>query len=412
MKNTRHFALSAVVSAALAASCQCSKPSTPPRVEVPAGQSYDLPNGLAVDLAPGPCGDSASLAVLVQGGVDHDPAGRSGMARVAERLLAARKGSVAEAGTDFTLYSVAASREGLAAELDSVAAWMKAAPAEADFAAAKSSVLDGLKAVDASGTAVGLAEESVQPTAGAGKRRGIRSEVEAISFAELQSFWQDRFRPGNARLVVAGGFDVQAVRSRVDALFAALPAGKPPVAREANGSTVRGTLVMSKEPSAVLAVAVPAPALSDPLYPAFLVQAARLLQDPPAPRTWQARFDPVLRPGLLLVTSTIHPTEQPEPAADRVRAEVGAVLARPLAPADLAAAKGRFGLFLAPTLDEATCAQKVRDFAVARARRAQLGLEKSALAQSLDALREEELAQAAKLFDPARTAAVIASEAR
>jgi hypothetical protein len=409
MKNTRHFALCTLAAAALAASCQCPKTTPASQPETWLQQASKLPNGLAVDLVSGPCGDSAALVVLIDGGIHHDPAGKSGMALIAGRVLSAAPRTI-ETGSDYMLYSVVASGDQLLAELDTVAAWMKSAPTESDLARAKARVLEELakaSVVDGALAATSLAEESVLPTPGHGRRLGIGPEVETITLFDLQPFWQERFKPGNAHLIVAGRFDPAKVRARIDAAFAPLPAGTAPVPREPTGGSVRGTLVMSKEPTA-LALAIPAPALDAPLYPSFLVLASRLLEAPAAPRAWQVRFDPLRRPELLLVTAPVAPGEPAEPTVDKIRTEIGAILSKPFAPGDLARAKEKFRLLLDPRPDPAACTEDARAFAIARARRAQLKLEGTALAQALDATTKDQLEQASRHFGPEQTAAVVA----
>ncbi len=420
MKKRPYFVLLAMAALlASAASCRCGGSPQERPAETLAEQSAKLQNGLAVNLVAGPCGDSAALVVHLDVGIAHDPPGRSGMARLAARVLATsapagRAARSVEAGDDYTLYSVVVPADRLPDELDDVAAWMsKVTPTEANLARERPPMLAELaklSGADARLTAVHLAEEAVRPTPGEGKRDGIPSEVEAITLPELVAFWQAHFKPGNARLTVAGRFDAEKVRARIEAAFGPLPAGTPPVARPAAAATVRGTLVMGSAPTAV-AVAVPAPAPSDPLYPPFLVLAGRLMEKTSPARTWDASYDPTLRPELLFITGPVGPAEQPEPAATRIRAEVAAVLARPLTPADLAAAQERFRLFLDPTLDPATCAKDARAFAVARTRRAQLQLEGSSMLPALQATTKEQLDQAAGLFEPRRTAGVIAGGA-
>jgi zinc protease len=398
------------------ASCQCSRAPQERRAETLAERSVRLPNGLVVDLVAGPCGDSAALVVLLGSGIDHDPAGRSGLAHLAARVLASsaaagRAARTVEAGSDHTLYTVVVPADRLHDELDEVAAWMgQRAPTEADLTRARAQVLEGLakQQSDPAMMALGFAEESVQPTRGDGKRRGVAAEVEKITLAELQAFWQAHFKPGNARLTVAGRFDADKLRARLEATFAALPAGTPPVPRPPSAASVRGNLVMGDAPTAV-AVAVPAPAAADPLYPAFLVLAARLLAKPPQARTWEASYDPVRRPELLFLTGAVGQAEQPEPAAARIRAEAAAILARPPAPDDAARAKERFRFLLDPhDLDPKSCAADPRAFAAARARLGQLRPDGASLTPALGAISKEQLDEAAALFDPKRTAAVIA----
>ncbi|EYF04559.1 M16 family metallopeptidase [Chondromyces apiculatus] len=396
------------------ASCKCSG-GDKGRAEVLTERSSRLQNGLQVDLVAGPCSDSAALVVLVRLGIDHDPPGRSGMAQLAGRVLATsgaagRSPRVVEVGDDHTLYSVVAQGDQLLEELDEVAAWMsRATPTEADLGRERARLLEELaklQGADAAATAMSLAEEALRPTRGNGKRLGIAAEVEAITLAELQAFWQAHMTAGNARLVVAGRFDAEKSRARVEAAFGPLPAGTPPAPREAADATVRGTLVMGDAPTAV-AIVVPAPALSDPLYPAFLVLAARLSGEPSQTRTWEARYDPVRRPELLFITGPVGPTEQPEPAAARMRTEVATILAQPPGAEDTAKAKERSRLFLDPqSLDPAVCAKDVRAFATVRARRAQL--EGAPSIQALDAISKAQFDEAAALFDAKYSAAVIA----
>ena len=387
-----------------------------------AARPFKLANGLQVELVEGPCGESAALAVLVQVGIDHDPAGRSGMARLAGRILAtsAASGRAArsvETGSDFTLYSVTVAGDHLAEELSDVAAWMsQAGPTEADLTRERARLLEELGKLagnDAAATAVSLAEEAVVPTRGNGKRQGIAAEVEAITLPELQAFWQAHFKPGNARVTVAGRFDGAKTRAHVEAAFGAVPAGTPPVSREPGDTTVKGTLVMGEKPSAV-AVAVPAPAMSDPLFAPFLVLAARLMEKGAAGRTWEARYDPIGRPELLFITGPVGQAEQPEPAAGRMRAEAAEILGRPVAAEDVARAQEAFRLLVEPELSSPKlCAKDARAFAIARARRAQMALDAAPIARALDAgdVTKEQLEEAAKLFGVKRTAAVIAGGA-
>lgn len=437
MKKRPFLALLAVAAVlAPTAACRCS--GEPDRTQTLQGSSggqsgtqgtgeaalaeaaFKLPNGLAVDLVSGPCGDSAALVVLVNVGIDHDPPGRSGMALLAGRVLATsiaagRAERVVETGNDYTTYSVVAAGDRLLDELDEVAAWMsKTAPTEADLERERARVLEELgklSGADAPATAMSLAEEAVQPTRGNGKRHGVAAEVAAITLAELQAFWQAHFKPGNALVTVAGRFEVEKVRPRIEAAFTPVPAGTPAVSREDAGSTVKGTLVMGDAPTAV-AVAVPAPAASDPLYGPFLILAARLMDKSAPAHGWEASYDPIRRPGLLFITGPVGQGEQPEPAAGRIRTEVATILARPPVADDVAGAQEKFRLFLDPRLVEpALCAKDSRAFAVARARRAQRGLDVAPVVAALGATTKEQLDEAAKLFEPKRTAAVIAGGA-
>lgn len=383
-------------------------------------KAFRLENGLQVEIVDGPCGDAVGVAVLVNAGVDHDPVGRSGMARLAGRLLAATpEGKAArgvEVGTEYTVYAITTSAEKLDGEIDEVAAWMsKAAPAEADFTRERDAMLaeiDRLSGNDAAGTALRLAEEAVQPTRGNGRRAGVAAEVKAITAEELAAFWKAAYSPGNARIVVAGKVDAEKVKAKISAALGALPGGTPPaVARDPGDTTVKGTLVMGAAPSAI-AWAVPAPGLKDPLFAPFLVLASRLVDAPAEGRTWAVTYDPIRRPEVLLITQPVGATEQPEPSAQRMRKEATALVGAPLGADDVARAKERFRLFVEPALtDPALCSKDARSFAIARARRAQLALDAAAMTQALEGVTKGQLDEAAKAFEAKQSAAVIAGGA-
>ncbi len=428
MKTRPLFVLLALATmVASVASCQCSRSKQQEFTETPAKptlveQSFKLANGLDVDMITGPCGDSAALVVSFGAGIDHDPAGRSGMAQLAARILATsgapgRAARTVETGSDYLMYSVVVKGDPLLDELDEVAAWMSQSqrlPMEADLTRERTRLLEELGKLqgdDAARTAVSLAEEAVVPTRGNGKRNGIVAEVEAITLGELQTYWQGQIKPGNARFAIAGKFDAEKVRARINIGFASLAAGAPPVLRDPGDSTVKGTLVMGEKPSAV-AIAIPAPALTDALYAPFLMLVSRLLEKPAEPRTWQVVFDPLRRSDVLLVTGLVGQTEQPEPAAGRMRDEMAKIVGAPLASGDMITTKERFRSFLTPhDLDPATCAKDARAFAMARARGAQLKLDAPALTKALDGITKTQLEEAGKLFGAKQSAAVIAGGA-
>jgi Peptidase M16 inactive domain len=366
--------------------------------------AFRLGNGLQVDLIDGPCGEGAEVVVLYAVGSDHDPAGRSGLVHVLARA------ADVEDAADHVLAARAVTSDQLAGAIDEAAARMgRLGLVPSDGERARAAVMAEVarrRGGDAALTAITYAAESVQPTRGDGRRGGVAAEVEAISPGELDAFWQAYMKPANARLIIVGRFDPAAIRARIEAAFASVPAGAPPVLRAPVEATVTGTLVMGDAP-AMVAVAVPAPAPSSSLFPAFLILAAR-----PAGGGLQLTYDPLASPATLFATGAVRPGESPEAAATRVRAEVAAVLGRPLARADVAAARERFAALLGTGgLDAAACGRDRRGFAIGRARRAQLGLDGAALTRALDAVTAEQLAAAAALFDAKRTAAVVAGGA-
>lgn len=406
------LAIAAIVPAALLAACSsCDEPASapsarpapppPPTLELTA---FRLPNGLEVELVSGPCGDEAAIAALIAVGADHDPPERSGMTHVIERIVSASldEHERFESARDHALYSSVVAPNELVRALERLANRLRTPEiTDEDVARAKTEVLADIangRGGDATLTALRFASESVAPSRGNGARGGVAAEVELVDRPQVEAFWRAHYAARNTRLVVAGRFDAAALRARIEPLFAPLPAGEAPTAREAVDATVTGTIVMGSAPTA-LALAVRAPAVSHPLYPAFLVLAARATS-PAEGRTWQAQYDPIREPELLLVTGTLVPGEQGEAAANALRRDLRGVVVRPFAPSDVAAARRGYARFVGiDELDPATCASDVRALVVHRARRAQLGLRDRALADALDAVNDQRLGELTPRFE-------------
>jgi zinc protease len=393
--------------------------------------SYSLANGLDVDLVASPRGEDVAVLVHYEVGLDHDPPGRSGMSNLISRLLltcavpgkpartrddlARQYGSgwSAQAGSDYTAVAVVVPKAKLAEALDDFAARMGALQiGEADLERERPALLEELAKMrggDATLAAMNFAAEAIRPSRG-GWRGGVPQELQTAPAAEVAAFWREHFTPANARLVVVGPLDPDRVRAQLESAFGKLPAGTAPSLRPAAESRVTGTLVMGDSPSAV-ALAVAAPAPWEPLFPAFLVLAARL-HDVAPPRSWKASFAPLEHPEVLLVTGAVGPQERPDDAAGRIRKEVASLISAGLAPGELRAAAASYGSTLrTEPLKPAACERDPMGAAFAKARTAQLRIDGRALAQSLEAVTAGQLADAAKTFEPQRTAAVVAGGA-
>jgi zinc protease len=55
---------------------------------------------------------------------------------------------------------------------------------------------------------------------------GSHEDLEAATVADVQTFFAEHYQPGNASLVVAGDFDPQSTKRRIERLFGSIP-GKP-----------------------------------------------------------------------------------------------------------------------------------------------------------------------------------------
>ncbi len=217
---------------ALAAGCRKKGPET----------EFKLDNGLRVELAPSPDGDEVALVVVFDVGADHDPAGRSGMAHLIERLFATmgREGKPnrtvqTRTGPDFTYYGLAVPTARLNEELDDTALRMSTlAPTEGDLARERQRLLEQVATMqekDPLMAAMNKASESLRPSAGGGIRGGVAAEIQAMTFAEIEAFRRAHYGAATARLVIAGRFDLAEVSKRVRSAFSAVPAGKAPQAR-------------------------------------------------------------------------------------------------------------------------------------------------------------------------------------
>jgi hypothetical protein len=371
-------------------------PSEPPIAAAPEPESFNLANGLSAELARAECNGQIALAALFSVGTDHDPPERSGMTQLIERVLSSKLAAprAFHGGSDHSLYAVSVGADGLSAELDALASLLTRLEIDdAALAAAKTALIDSIQARsggDPALTARTLAAEAIAPSPGKGRRGGIVEEIEVIERSELEAFWHTHFAPKNLRLTLVGAIG-DGARAQIERAFAPLAAGKPPATRPPTETKVIGTLVMGDAPSAI-AIAVPVPPPSDASFPTFLLLAAAV----------SATYDPLVHHEMLFVDGSVATGEAAEPAAARVRAELDAKLDQ----GDVAIARKRFDVLLG----HGGC-DDPRRLALARARRAQLGLDARRLDAQLDAVSEESRAAAVALFDTKHTTAVIAGGA-
>jgi hypothetical protein len=371
-----------------------------------------LDNGLRIALFATPYGHTASVVVLNDVGEDHDPPGRSGMTRLIARLLSEGRAEVrTSVGADYTMRAVEVPIGRLPDEIDVAARLMsRDTVTEKEFAPARAGLLTEIAARDerdGRAAAMTRAAEALAPSRGGGMRGGIAKEVEAITREEAEAFRRTSFGAATTRLLVAGPVDATETAKRLRDRFATVLTGRAPAVRPEGGARVTGTLVMGDAPSAV-ALAVPVPPAKDPLYPAFLVLAERVVGRGDGKRWWQGDFEPLARPDVLFVTAPLPAGEPPEAAAARLRAEVNAAVAAPLASDEIGRARERFGARLGMTTTTERWVAAPAEMLFAAGRRAQLGIDGAALAQATEKITSTEVTAAAQLFDAKRSAAVIA----
>jgi predicted Zn-dependent peptidase len=386
---------------------QASAPA--PKVTLAARQ-FRLTNGVEVDLVSGACGEEAAVVLLYGVGVEHDPVGHSGLSAVLGRVLSTVVAPAAvEVGATFTRVARRLPVAQLSAELDAAAQRMKQLTVDAAaFERARQEVLDEIArrhGGDPRSTAVAFALQSAHSARAEGHFGGIAEEVKALQSKDVTDAWQAHYQPVNLRVVIVGGFDPNAIQKHLEQALGSLPAGETVQLREHGPSTVSGTVVMGDNPSA-LAFGVAAPAPAEASYAAFLLLARRLSAGEPS---WQFDYDPLGRPGALLVTTAAPTGQRPEPVAETLRAALAKRLSEPFKPQEIAATKQHFAALLGVNdLDPATCRGDVLALAVARAQRAKLGIDLPAISKALNAMNETALAEARSLFAAERTVIVAA----
>ncbi len=406
------------------------EPAPPPPKPAPAGiERFTLDNGLRVALEPLPAAASAAAVLLFDFGEDADPPGRSGLAHLAEHLwctaatasspartaegiaAAYPLGWNAQTGWDYTVLASVVPPEGLEAELADMAARMATLdPVQADLDREKPRLLEELANMYGRFPALAATNHAREallrdPAAAASVRRGGRPDaVKALTLEEVRAFLRERYRAGNARLVIAGRFDPGAAARSVRERFAGIPRGTPP-AKAAPPAPVRppeAPLVVAVEdalvPGSQACLAWRGPRPGEEGYAAFTVLASRLMVKsslgPGAPSGRpRGVLLPLDDPGPAYLAGPLLEGEEPEAAIARLRGAAAAIL-------DLPEADGRIAtLVLAPLLatmkvPPAQAAQNPYGAAFGIGRRDQMGIDGPALAKEMAALTTEDLKRA------------------
>lgn len=215
-------------------------PETAPSVHY---EEYTLPNGLRVVLHHDPLRTVAAVNVLYRVGSKHDPPGRSGMAHLFEHLMFAGSEHVpnfddalqlaggennAVTGPDYTLYY-----ETLPAQNVETALWLEADRMRALDINAKSLTTQQKVVIEEFKETcleepygdlyhhLGELIYTVHPY-----RRPVIGErfehIRDVTLAEVREFYERYYRPDNAILVVAGGFNAGRIRGEVERHFGGL----------------------------------------------------------------------------------------------------------------------------------------------------------------------------------------------
>ena len=115
-----------------------------------------------------------------------------------------------------------------------------------------------------------------------GRFGGAPEHIETMTLDELRQFWKDYYKPNNAVLAIAGGFDVAEARRLIYQNFSQIPPGKLPPMKppksEAKTRLIRRIAVKPAISNATgtAAIGYTAPPLGSKEYAPFLIAVSRL----------------------------------------------------------------------------------------------------------------------------------------
>ena len=268
----------------------------------PTTASLDLlPNGLSLILAPDPRTPVVSSQLWVESGSIHEDhltgagishflehmvfkgAGRFGASELATSVQAAGGHWNAYTSFDRTVYYIDGPAAGLDPFLEVLAAMVfQPHLPESEFDKEKDVIrreIDmGLDDPDDVASRLMFSTAFVRD-ARAHPVIGHRHLFDAISYEDLQSYHQRRYTPDRCCLCIGGDFDPEALRSRIDALFASVPRGngnEPLVIGDPAQLGPRRSRRTFDVPSSRISLAWKIPALGHPDIPALDLAAAIL----------------------------------------------------------------------------------------------------------------------------------------
>jgi zinc protease len=403
-------------------------------------ERFELENGLRVILRPISTAKNVAIITLYSIGGDHDPEGRSGIAHLTEHVyVTGRAGSTpartgveysrrypdgwnAQTGARYTVFAAVFPSDALEDELRDAADRMgDLTIGLGDLAREKPRLVAELGRMFETVpvlAAFSNASERAQPSPLGGRKAGLPDHVNAVTVGELQGRWLRYYKPRNAILVLAGGFETATARQLINEHFTDIPSGEPtPPPYPQDEPRLGGTDEIrvkpaQKEASGRVCVAYRAPYPDDDLYPAFLILAARLTSNthklPVEEGPSTVTFTPLDYPEVIAVTVPGAAGETSAETVERLRDFVAETIERDLEPFDATTTKDAFGLLLGLTeIPDRVLAKNPYGVAFSLARRAQLGIDPESLAEAVEAVTDADLRRAAKqVFAPERSAAV------
>ena len=406
--------------------------------EIPA--PYKLDNGLTVILRPVPTSSQVAVVVLFNLGGDHDPLGKSGRAHLLEHLYCTAAagdtpardamklqeryvaGWNAQTGFDYTIFAGVVEAGQFAVELKDAAARMNDLQITlADLIREVPRVMTELKNMYSgvpSLVGINRVRAQVHPIPKGGRVGGAPEHIETMTLGELQQLWQDYYKPNNAVLVIAGGFDVAEARHLIDQNFSLIPSGMPPPEKPPKSAAKTGAIrFITAEPAndvttGVAAIGYAAPRPGSKEYAPFLIVVSRLWAGAQAAfqpgKTPPVYFTP-LDDGTTLVLQTDVQTEADiESALDQLDQRLNTALTPKLTPADKQLTINSMAMMGTVDIPDAMWAQNPYGLAFSIGRRYQLKLNGGDLRDAIQRVTDIDMQHlVASVFSPEKRDTVI-----
>jgi len=416
----------------------------------PALHTFTFDNGLKVFLRPIDHCESIALVVVYSFGEGADPEGQSGLGHLIEHLycmsaagdIPARTaeawfsayapplGCNAQTGEDYTVFATVFRPDRLEAEIREAALRMsdlriEQADLEREWPRMELE-LSNMHGGFARLAAMNRARELVRPSPTGARKGGVIEQIRTIPLEHIKARWAKYYRPNNARLAIAGGFEPAHARRLIERWFARLPSGEPAPAARPRPPGMSGVTDIitaqqhfgTPESDAMVCKAFRAPLPGEEHYIALQsvvgglyrkMMAQRSVSGPGAPQVFYMAVDD---PSFIAVMAPVPSQVAPEKAsAELDRWIASAVTVKDEAAAvDTATPRGAFGPLMGlPGTPELALAQNPYGLAFGLARADQLGIDAEELVAGLDKLTGQDLRRCAEaVFAPECGVTVIA----
>lgn len=427
MRSLRSHTNPHVMISAWFATVLCCTSSQVTSADEKATPHYQLDNGLTVMLRPLPAAEQVAVVVLFSLGNAHDPIGKSGQAHLVEHLYATSATATSAArdvnqivqryarqfnmqtGYDYTVIAGVVGTDGIADELEDTAARMaNLRITQADLDREIPRMLDELKNMYGgipSMAGINHVRNRLLAVPRGGRYAGAEKHLKTMSVDEVQQVWQEYYKPNNAILVVAGGFEEDEVRDAIKQHFGQIPAGKPPPKipiAEKSTVTVHRVSVSPLMPDAsgVVAIGYAAPTPGTELHGPFLVVVSRL---------WAAVMDqfqagmpppvfhtPLDEPTVIVLLAKLPDADQVEDVLNELDERLEAALTAKVKPQDRQLALNSMAMLGTVEIPHAVWRQNVYGLAFSTGRRLQLGIDGKTLSNAIKKTSDADIQRVAE----------------